>query len=182
MNRPAPALAWWLLPPVVLVSAGLAWRDCTLLALAAVAGHRLFLWRMECGAPWDAWRAALRCLSAGLAGMAAALALLVFVIGGLAGAWTMRHDPQGPALNLLALGALLLGALMLLPGGPRRREELLFWAGLLALAALVTAPGGAGLGFWPCIFTLLVCGGMAAAGWRLAHHSSRELLQASQRH
>jgi hypothetical protein len=51
MIRAAPALAWWLLPPVVLASAGLAWRDCTLLALAAVAGHRLFLWRMDMGAP-----------------------------------------------------------------------------------------------------------------------------------
>jgi hypothetical protein len=181
MDRAAPALAWWLLPPVVLASAGVAWRDCTLLALAAVAAHRLFLWRMDAGAPWDAWRAALRCLWAGLAGIAAALALLVFVVGGLAGAWAMRHDPQGPALNLLALGALLLGAMMCMPSGPRRREELLFWAGVLAVAALLTAPGGAGLGFWPCMFSLLVSAGLVLAGWRLARHSSRELLRAGQR-
>jgi hypothetical protein len=181
MTSPAPALAWWLLPPVVLASAGLAWRDCTLLGLAAVAAHRLFLWRMDAGAPWEAWRAALRCLWAGLAAIAAALVLLVFVVGGLAGAWAMRHDPQGPALNLLALGSLFLGALMLLPSGPQRRDELLFWAGLLAVAALLTAPGGAGLGFWPCMFSLLICAGLVAAGWRLAHHSTRELLRAGQR-
>jgi hypothetical protein len=105
----------------------------------------------------------------------------VFVGGGLLGAWAMRHDPQGPALNLMALGALLLGALLLLPSGARRREELLFWAGVLAVAALLTTPGGAGLGFWPCMFTLLVSAGMVAAGWRLAHHSSRELLRSGQR-
>jgi hypothetical protein len=181
MSPAAPAPAWWLLPPLVLVSAGMAWHDCTLLALAVLAGHRLFLWRMDAGAPWDAWRAALRCLWAGLAGIAAALALMVFVVGGLAGAWAMRHDPQGPALNLFALGALLLGALLLSPRGARRHEELLFWAGVLAGAALITAPGGAGLGFWPCVFSLLVSAGMVGAGWRLAHHSARELLRSGQR-
>lgn len=176
MNRSiAPAL----LLPALLLGVGVAWRDCTLLAIAAVVGHRLFLWRMDRGAPWQEWRAAVRCLWAGLAGMAAAAALVVFVSGGLLGLWAMRHDPQGPALALMAVGTLLFGAVWL--PGPRRREETLFWAALFSVAALVTAPDGAGIGFWPCAFTLLVAAGLGTAGWRLARHTSRELLQSGQR-
>ena len=49
-----------------LSAAGLAWHECVLLAAGAAVGHRLFLWRMDDGAPWDAWRAGVRCLFAGL--------------------------------------------------------------------------------------------------------------------
>ena len=37
-----------------LSAAGLAWHECVLLAASAAAAHRLFLWRMDDGAPWDA--------------------------------------------------------------------------------------------------------------------------------
>lgn len=75
-----------------LSAAGMAWHECVLLAAAAAVGHRLFLWRMDDGAPWDAWRAGVRCLFAGLLGLLAAVALFAVIAAGLAGYWEMGHQ------------------------------------------------------------------------------------------
>ena len=85
-----------------LSAAGLAWHECVLLAAAAAMGHRLFLWRMDDGAPWDAWRAGVRCLFAGLLGLLAAVALLAVIAAGLAGYWQMEHHHARATLALVA--------------------------------------------------------------------------------
>ena len=57
---------------VGLAAAGIAWHDCLLVAASAVAVQRLFIARMDHGAP-EEWRAALRCIEAGLIGLLSAL-------------------------------------------------------------------------------------------------------------
>jgi hypothetical protein len=176
---PAIGFALLLLLPTALLAAGAAWQDCIPIALAAAAAHRLFLWRMDRGAPWEGWRAALRCVVAGAAGLAAAVVLAGFVAGGLLGAWPMRHDHTLAMVGLAALGALGLSAAQ--PDARRRRAEALFWTLLLGSAALAQVAGEAGLGIWPCLYTLAVAAGLAHAGWGLAHGQARRLLDAGQR-
>ena len=175
----AIGFALLLLLPATLLAAGAAWQDCIPLAIAAAAAHRLFLWRMDRGAPWEGWRAALHCVVAGTAGLLAAVLLAVFVAGGLFGLWPMRHDHTLAMVGTAALGALGLSAAQ--PDARRRRAEALFWTLLLGSAALALAAGEAGLGVWPCLYTLAVAAGLAHAGWGLAHGQARRLLAAGQR-
>ncbi len=65
------------------VCAAWVWRDCMLLATSVVLAHRLFLLRMDCGAPWRALAAAVNALVAGGLSSLAGVALMAAV----AAAW-----------------------------------------------------------------------------------------------
>ena len=156
------------------------WSDCLLLSGLAVAGYRLFLWRMSVGAPWDGWRAALRCLSAAVAGLLAAAALGGYAAGGLLGWWAIAHGDAGPTLALFGGGAVAL--LLLQRDRPARQAEALLWA--ILLAGLALALQGAGGDRWaalPCLFSTAVALALAWASWRLGHGSARALMHAQQR-
>ena len=109
---------------VALSAAGLASHECVLLAAAAAAAHRLFLWRMDDGAPWEAWRAGVRCLFAGLFGLLAVVALFAIIAAGLAGYWQTEHHHARATLALVIAAAALL---VLIRRGPRGKTVRRGW-------------------------------------------------------
>ena len=176
----APA-AW--LASLVLVTAiaaaGFAWHECVLLAAAAVAAYRLFLWRMDVAAPMEGWRAALRCLVAGLLGMVSALALVMVIASGFAGLWSMSHQHATSSLAVMAVAGVLISAVQL--NNARRWSEALLWTLLVFGAAAGFRGADAGYLLLPCLFVAAVTAWLARASWGLARDSASECFRASQR-
>lgn len=162
-----------------LSAAGLAWQECVLLAASAAAAHRLFLWRMDDGSPWDAWRAGVRCLFAGLLGLLAAVALLALIAAGLAGYWQMGHHHPRAALALVAVAALILVLVQL--DGQARWAEARFWATVAGGAALTFAALRSDLELLPCLVSAGIGTWLAFASWRMARTQARDLLRSDAR-
>jgi hypothetical protein len=162
----------------MLAAAGLAWHECVLLAVAMAAALRAFLWRMDVAAPWEAWRAGVRCLSAGLAGLLAAGGLCVLVVTGLLGLWVIRHDHGAMAVGLMTAAAVVFVGVQ--SSGARRWAEARFWVLLVGAAAFSLIAVDAGYALLPC----LVAGGtalwLAVSSWRLARQCG-ELFRVGQR-
>jgi hypothetical protein len=171
------AAAW--LPAVAAVSAGLAWRDCVLLAGAGLLAVFAFRQGMQRHAPWQGWRAALRCITAGLAMMLAALGLVLNVVGVAAGWWQpggMHTDSGG--LLLLAIASLLVLFRLEHPQGDGQ------WragarASLAAAAAWIAADHG--LPYASCAFAAGAALWLVWEGWRLSHDLATELMNADGR-
>ncbi|MCM5571139.1 hypothetical protein M6I34_11540 [Burkholderiaceae bacterium FT117] len=157
-----------------LIVAGVAWRECLLLAAAAAAGHRLFLWRMDLDAPWSGWRAGIRCCAAGLAGLAAAFALFVLVGFMLLGVLRTEHPHPVLSVALIAAAAVLVASVRRHPRD--RRQEAGHWVALVVLAALAFAAARATSPALPCIATGLVAGWLGWASWNLARGGGSALL------
>jgi hypothetical protein len=159
--------------------AGLAWHECVLLAAAAAAAHRLFLWRMDAAAPWDAWRAGVRCLFAGLFGLLAAVALFSIIAAGLAGYWQMGHHHARATLTLVAAAAALL--IFVQVDGQARWAETRFWAivaGGIAVAFVALRPE---LELLSCVASAGIGGWLAYASWRMLRTQARDLLRSDAR-
>jgi hypothetical protein len=182
MGLPIGTSAAWLLSLILVVAittAGLAWHECVLLAAAAVAAYRLFLWRMDVASPMDAWRAGLRCLVAGLLGMTSALALVALVVSGFAGLWGMSHEHATSSLAVMAVAGVLICAVQL--NNTRRWSEALLWTLFVVGAAAGFRGSAAGYLLLPCLFVAAVTVWLAWASWGLARDSASECLRASQR-
>lgn len=171
------AAATWL-PAVAAVAAGLAWRDCVMLAGAGLLAVLAFRQGMQRHAPWQGWRAALHCITAGLAMMLAALGLALYVVGVVAGWWRSGEHTDSAGLLLLAIAALLvLFTLERTQGGGQWRAGAT--ASLAAAAAWVAADHG--LPYAACVFAAGVALWLVRDGWSLAHGLAAELMSADGR-
>lgn len=152
--------------------AGLALRDCVLIAAGALVALQAFHVHMDANAPWQGWRAAVRCALAGLGGLFAAGALLAMVGGAWIGWWQPRSDQPLLGLLVLALAALACWTLQPDDRDPR----------LGAGAAIVMLAGGvallsASLG-WPvalCLFALAAAVLVGGIGWALLRSTAAAL-------
>ena len=160
---------------LVLLTSGVAWHDCLLLAGSAVLGGRLFLVYMDSTAPWEGWRAAIRCMTAGAFAVLAACALVLLVAGNWRGWWDIRHEESATPLLLLAVAG---AACCLLRGeASAALNEAAFWLPLLAAAWTATFAQSHGLPAAPCVFALVIAGLLGHVGWRLARDSASGLMQ-----
>lgn len=162
---------------LVLLAAGMAWRDCLLIAGSAVLGVRLFFIYMDSAAPWEGWRAAIRCVTAGAVVVLAAGALLLLVAGNGWGWWDMAH--RGPADSLGWLAGAGIVCCSMRQTQTEALSEAAFWLLVLAAALTATAAQRHGLPAAPCALVFVVALLLARAGWRLAHDAAAGLLQAS---
>ncbi len=163
----------------LLAGAGLAWHECVLMTVAAVAGQRLFLWQMDIAAPWQAWRAGLHCLFAGLLGLLAVIGLVALVVTGLAGLWDMQHEHTALAWVAIACAGALITAVQ--REGPRRWAEAGFWAVLLAGAGVGFTAADAGYMFLPCFVSGAALSWLAWSSWQLARNAGGPMMRAGQR-
>jgi hypothetical protein len=162
-----------------LSAAGLAWHECVLLAASAAAAHRLFLWRMDAAAPWDAWRAGVRCLFAGLLGLLAAVALFAIIAAGLAGYFQMGPYHARATLALVATAAAVLVLVQL--DWQARWAETRFWvivAGGIAVTFEALRPAPEWL---PCLASAGIGTWLAFASWRMVRTQARDLLRSDAR-
>ena len=174
---PARALSGGIV--VALSAAGLAWHECVLLAAAAAAAHRLFLWRMDDGAPWEAWRAGVRCLFAGLFGLLAAVALLAIIAAGLAGYWQTEHHHARATLALIAAAAALL--VLVQVDWHARWGETRFWAFVAGGIAVTFAALRPDLEWLPCVASAGIGTWLAFASWQMVRTQARDLLRSGAR-
>ena len=171
-RRAAPGKLPWVTAAAVLVM-GIAMRDCVLSAMSVVFGFHAFYADIESCAPWQGWRLALRCWLMSLFGLIAALALAVMVIGALLGWWTPANDQPQQALMVLVLA---LAACWIAQGRiPEFEYSTLVLPAAVTMAAIALMAKANDLALAPCIFAMLTSIGVAAAAWRLARHTGREL-------
>ena len=173
----------WAVPGTVLAvaiaCAGLAWRDCMLLATSVVLAHRLFLLRMDRGAPWRALAAVINAVSAGALAAGAGIALVAAMVAAWLGWWnpTSGH----PAALMLLLSASAAWCCLARIGHDQALQELRTWVWVFAGAALATEAHRGGLTLAPCLFVSAVAMAMLWAGWRLATQVATALLHAGSR-
>lgn len=155
----------WLAMAGVLV-AGVLWRDCVLIASGVLLALHAFGLRMDAGAPWSGWRAAIRCWVMGVLAMAAGLALWAMAGAAWLDWWTPANDDPAGALLLLAAAAAVCRVCRL--GSPVSDFRVL--ADLVVPGAVVTALIAHARGWEaaPCVFAALAAVGVGHAGWRLA--------------
>ena len=147
-----------------------------LLAASMVLAYRLFLVRMERGAPWPARTAACDALVAGVMAVAAGIALLAAVAAAWLQWWQPR--PDHPVALLLALSA---GAGLCSLAAQRPEQvlaELWPWLALAGGILLVLEARRASIAFAPCLLVLVVGAVLLRGGWRLATLSAPAMLDA----
>lgn len=159
---------------MALTSVGLAWHECLLLAGGAVASVRLFLIYMDSAAPWDGWRAAISCISAGVLIALSGLGLALWTVGVWMGWLGPAGGDVGLSLPLLGLAALVCCALR----RAGRWHEAGFWLPMLALAGAAAYASGHGLPAAPCLLALVGAAALLRTGWQLASQASTELMRA----
>lgn len=161
---------------VATACAALAWRDCMLFATSLVLAHRLFLLRMDRGAPWRVLAAAGNALSAGVLTCGAGVVLLA----GIAAAWLGWWQPTAEHVSASLL-LLLVGAAWCCWSRCNREEtlqELRPWLWLLAGSVLAIEAHRGGVTIAPCLFVSAVALAMLWTGWRLATETASTLLRA----
>lgn len=162
-----------------LAAVGIAWHDCLLVAAGTVAGQRLFIARMDHGAPWAEWRVALGCIEAGLIGLLSAVGLSAMALSALLGWWQPEHPYPAAALAFIAGTSFVLVALR--SGQAGRWSELRLWAGVFAAVWLALWLAGHGVAIAPCLSVLAVAGLLARSSWLFACVTANGLLKAGRR-
>ncbi|HEY2978327.1 MAG TPA: hypothetical protein VGJ35_10180 [Burkholderiaceae bacterium] len=147
-----------------------------LYAASTVLAYRLFLLRMDRGAPWPAQTAACDALLAGAMAAAAGVALLAGVAAARLQWWQPRPDHPVALLLMLSAGA---GLCCL----AKRRSgqvlaELWPWLMLAGGVLLVLEAQRVSIAFAPCLLVLVVGAVLLRAGWRLAAWSAPAMLRA----
>ena len=155
--------------------AGWAGQDCLLLAGSMVLAHRLFLVRMDRGAPWRALTAAVNALTAGALTVAAGIALVAGV--GAVGLGWWQALAAHPASTLLILATSALWCCSARGSVAGALQELPVWLWMLGGALLATAAQREGVAVAPCAFVFAVGLAMLWAGWHLASVTASALLR-----
>lgn len=158
------------------LAAGLAWRDCMLLAIGLVLAFRLLLLRVEHQAPWSALTAAVEAATAGAATVLVGFGLVAAMGVGWLGWW----QPQAPhALPLLLLLCASAGVCCMARRSRRgAAREGRCWAWLLGGVLLALEAHGGGLAPAPCLLVATIGGLMLWSGWRLAGAMATGMLHA----
>lgn len=171
------ALDWlpWL-TSATLLALGVAWRDCVLTAMSVVFGGYAFYAGMDVDAPWQGWRAALRCWLTGTAGLLAALALMAMVISARLTVWTPANDRNEESLLVLVIAV----ALCWVPDKCVREldHRLIALLAAVVLASSALMANAFGMTLAPCIFASLTSIAIAVVAWRLARQIGGELIMA----
>ena len=152
---------------------GLAWRDCVLTASSALLATYAFYGHMDGRAPWQGWRAALRCYAMGVGGLVAALALLAMVVGYWLGWWQQANDQPILALLVLCIAAALCRLSRRDLPAPCRYDAAVIPVLILATTALQAHAFGMAIA--PCLYALLSSAALTHVGWRLAHDTAPAL-------
>lgn len=174
--EPPLATGTLVLVPALVFAAGIARFDLALASGAALLAMRAFGASMSRQAPWDAWRAAIRCASAGLGALLLAVLVLLALLLALRGWWTPGTTSPTSAAVLVLGWALIAAA-----GG--RAHAAAEWAIVAAMGVLAAGVAWTG---WQAPAAALhaavaLCGlVLAARGWRLLRLASFALLQAKQ--
>ena len=162
---------------LVMSSAALAWADCMLAAASAVMALRVFLLRMDHGAPWRPLAASVNCLTAGVLSIAAGAVL----VAGVGAAWLGWWQPAAPH-PALAIGLLVVGSAwccLSRTDSAGAIHELLLWALVLAGVVVAMRAWSSGLLVAPCLFVAAVGVVLVRAGWNLSARTARDLMYAS---
>ena len=161
---------------VVMSSAALAWGDCMLAAASAVMALRVFLLRMDHGAPWRPLAASVNCLTAGVLSIAAGSVL----VAGVGAAWLGWWQPAAPHPEM-AIGLLVGSAWCCLSrtDSAGAIQELLLWALVLAGVIVSMRAWSTGLLIAPCLFVAAVGVAVVRAGWNLSARTAGDLMHAS---
>ena len=171
------SLPW--LAAAAVFTIGVAWRDCVLIACSTLIALHAFHVHMDTGAPWQGWRAAVRCWLMGAGGMMAGLALWVMVGAAWLDWWTPDNDHEVQTLLVLAAAAAACWVSRL--ATPNTGLRLL--ADVLMPIAVMTAlvARANGLQAAPCVFAALTGAGVGLTVWRLNRELASELLAADSR-
>lgn len=153
-----------------LLVAGVAWHECLLLASAAVAGHRVSLWRIREAEPVDGWRLGTDCLFTGAAGLLAVAALAAGLLLAVAGVWMPDHANSASVPTMAATAGTALAAIH--SDWRRMSGEVAVWC-LVVTAAVVADQGTAvGRDWVPCIVSGALLLYVAQSSWALAREGS----------
>lgn len=168
----------WLMAGLAL-GLGLFWRDCVLLGGSALLVAAAFRAGMDAGAPWDGWRAGLRCGAGGLLLLACGLLLLCWVVYAQLGAWPVAPN-RTQAVFWLALAA---GTTEVVRSRGRAVDWRSLWGVAVVGATAVVAAGLAddGLAAAACLFAALAALFVIAHGWRLIQDVMPALSRSAQR-
>ena len=160
----------WIVAATVL-AAGALWRDSVLIACSVMFLLYAFELNMDAGAPWQAWRVALRCWLMGAASLLCGLALWVIVGAVRLEWWTPANDRPDDVLWLLSMAA----AVCLLVRGESRHMGFRPFADLLVpLAVMATlAASSSGWTEAPALFAVFVALAVTHAGWRRLQGAGR---------
>ncbi|MBX3672598.1 MAG: hypothetical protein KF776_06450 [Burkholderiales bacterium] len=163
------------------LGAGIARRDCALIAAAGPLALAAFYGRMDADAPVDAFRAAVRCIVAGAGSLFAAVLLLAAVALAVQGLWLPAHDPHfvGAAVLVASIGALV--RVMADEHDAGSGGRLLPLAAAAGGAVLVLGVAGEPSGWATCALPIATAALMGLAGWRLLAEVSTGLLAAGRR-
>ena len=156
-------------------AAGWAGQDCLLLAGSSVLAHRLFLVRMDRGAPWRALTAAANALTLGALTFAAGITLVAGV-GAVALSWWHAAAPH-PASTLPILVASAVWCCSARGSVAGALQEFPVWLWMLGGALLATVAEREGVAVGPCAFVFVVGLAMLWAGWHLASVTASALLR-----
>jgi hypothetical protein len=163
---------------VALAGAGIAWRDCVVIAAAGPLALSAFYAGMDASAPMGGLRAAIRCALAGIVSLLAAVVLGIVAMAALWGAWSPAHDHFNVTAWLfgLSMGTLVLTAGEEQEGRPPLHRWSIVIASVFASSAALLAARDYGGSL--CAASLAVAVLMAAIGWRLLRDVASELLVA----
>ena len=170
------ALCW---TAIGTVATGLALRNCVLIAAGTLVALQAFHLHMDANAPWQGWRAAVRCLVAGLLALAAAGGLLAMVALAWIGWWRPETDNPLIGVAALALAALVCSAAAP-PGRGIRPSVSMPFAMLAGGTALLASSRG-----WPvalCAYAAAAAVVVGFIGWMLVRSVASELVSADGRH
>jgi hypothetical protein len=134
---------------------------------------------MDAAAPWDAWRAGVRCLFAGLFGLLAAVALFGTIAAGLAGYWQMGHHHALATLTLVAAAAALLVRVQ--ADGQARWAEARFWAIVACGIAATFAALRSEMELLPCLASAGMGGWLVYASRRMLRTQACDFLRSDAR-
>lgn len=157
-------------------AAGWAGQDCLLLAGSMVLAHRLFLVRMDRGAPWRALSAAVNALTAGASTVAAGITLVARV-GAVGLGWWPAAVPH-PASTLLILGTSAVWCCIARGSLAGTLQEVPLWLCVVGGVFVAMEVARSGWPLAPCVFVAGVGMALVWAGWQLATNTASALLRA----